>query len=164
MRLILLLGLVFMAGCLCNVPASLSPAASTTTTEPCPQDNIMVGSSCCLDENANGICDSDEEETTTTLEETTTTMEPTTTTSTTVTTTTQTTTSTTIACSVNADCGQRLEERVCYNGDVYIKRTSPMCSSPGTQKSTCITKVVMDTSPSADCGNQYCVNGTCKGV
>jgi len=163
MRLILLIGLVLMAGCLCNVPSGLVPVTSTTTTEPCPQDNIMVGSTCCLDENANGICDSDEE-TTTTQEETTTTMEPTTTTSTTVTTTTQTTTSTTIACSVNADCGQRLEERVCYKGDVYIKRTSPMCSSPGTQKSTCITKVVMDTSPSADCGNQYCVNGTCKGV
>jgi hypothetical protein len=170
MRLILLIGLIFLSGCLCKMPSASSP--TTSSTQPCPESYIMVGSSCCLDGNGNGVCDNEEAETSTTEEPTTSTLEPTTSTapssttlsSTTSTATTQSTTSSTMMCSANMDCGERIEERVCYNGDVYVKRTSPICSSPGTQKASCMTKVVMDPTPTERCGNQHCAKGKCGGA
>jgi hypothetical protein len=165
-----------MAGCICT---SVSPLKEKSSEVSCESPYILVGKGCCLDENDNGVCDADEaeEETTSTMEEPSTLEEETTTsleeTTSTVTSTTEapatsiareTTTTNppaTIACTVNTDCGERVEKRICYNGDVYVQRNNPLCQRPGTPQSMCIQKLVMDTKPTENCGSLTCKNGEC---
>jgi hypothetical protein len=138
-----------------------------------------VGADCCLDTDANAICDSDEQaetSTSTTITEETVTTEdvPTTEPAVTVspvptTSILQAVTSTSlqkVSCSQNIDCGQRRQERVCYQGDVYLNRISPICSKPGTQESRCISKVVRDPNPAERCSGSlsHCINGECETV
>jgi hypothetical protein len=176
---LIILTVIFISGCLCcNLPGLGQPAE-----EHCTTPDIQVGTGCCLDSNGNGMCDTDEaspqEESTTssTLEETTTTFEAATTTTATTSTTSSstsssstlalpTTTSTTmpkIACTVNGDCGQSVQERVCYQGNVYLRRTSPVCQNPGKTNARCIVKVVQDTNPTETCSgsDRHCIDGEC---
>ena len=142
--------------------------ATTTTTEPCPQPYIFVGNGCCVDANNNGICDSEEMATTTT----TTIPRPpstsiSTTTSTTVSTTSTTTTSTTttlkIRCKVNQDCGETLEERVCWYDGIYSKTTTKICGNPGRPAAFCKEKVIMGITPIVKCVNRCeTINGTAE--
>ena len=159
MRLIFLALVALVCGCICCGGVNQSP--TTTTTEPsCPQYYATTSSGCCLDRDGNGVCDTDEA-TTTTVEMTTTTS---TTSSSTTSSSSTVTTSTTmaIACLTNGDCGDRQEERICYQGDVFIKRTSPLCSNPGKANARCISKIVIDTTPTERCeGSSHCVEGEC---
>jgi len=57
------LALVFLtSGCLCcNVPSLDKLGSTKKAADACETPYIQVGSSCCLDENDNGICDADED-------------------------------------------------------------------------------------------------------
>jgi hypothetical protein len=180
-----LLFVVALSGCMCSPQnlkslASSGEASSSNQEAQCEKPYILVGSECCLDEGDNGICDSDEEgqaeeqpqetpveeeEPPTTLEaqpeETATSLVSTTATQAATSSTAQPTTTTVkVACSMNSDCGQRTEERICYQGDVYTQRLSPICNSPGTPAARCITKAVKDTNPTEKC-TIHCVKGEC---
>ncbi|MFH0863312.1 MAG: hypothetical protein V1875_09850 [Candidatus Altiarchaeota archaeon] len=89
----------------------------------------------------------------------------TTTSSTTSTTTSSTTTSTTTTmmsfpCSVNMDCGNVTEERICHQGDVYLNRRTPICQHPATPYAVCIEKNTLARSPVQACNNG-CKDGEC---
>lgn len=100
--------------------------------------------------------------TTTSTSTTTTTMSTTTSTTTTSTSTTTTSTTIMIACSVNLDCGNITELRVCNQGDVFLRRTTPLCQDPGTQYSKCVQKSSMAQSPKEKCPHpKVCKNGEC---
>ncbi len=106
----------------------------------------------------------------TTTTTTSTTSSTSTTTSTTISTTTTSTTSTTtlaVACALNRDCGQQIEERVCYGGDVCIRFITPICMKPGTPESYCIQRIswsgasfMTKPTPFERC-SRGCENGTC---
>ncbi|MFH0862162.1 MAG: hypothetical protein V1875_03945 [Candidatus Altiarchaeota archaeon] len=133
----------------------------------CKPPYMTVGNACCLDRDQNGICDRDEATTTTRPTPTTTTSRVTTTAPRASTTLAQETTSSTQAttttvksgCKTNADCGQPVEERLCKDGDVWLKKTIQMCTKPGTPDSQCIAKVTA--SKAETCGELYCVNAQC---
>ena len=65
---ILLIVIVFVSGCTSQTPSNTQPQQVT-----CNKPYILVGTSCCLDQNDNSVCDKDEqteqEETTTTQQE-----------------------------------------------------------------------------------------------
>jgi|GEM_PF-6000393 len=103
--------------------------------------------------------------TTSTIMTTTTSTTSTTTSTTTISTTTTTTLA--VACTINSDCGQRIEERVCYKGDVYIRFVTPVCMKPGTVESYCIQRIswsgaslLTEPTPFERCSHG-CENGTC---
>ena len=136
-----------------------------TTTTLCSSPYIQVGLECCVDLNYNQICDRDE----TTTVVTTTTRVITTHRTTTVVDITEitTTTVTLIACTMNSDCGEQREVEVCYMGDVYLKRISPICKKPTTVDSYCIQleswvggSMMTEPSPIDDC-RQGCKDGVC---
>lgn len=119
----------------------------------CNPPYITVGKKCCLDKNNNRICDKDEagaarattvsaRPVATTTLSTTSRAAATTITATTqpATTTTFTTSITQVTCSVNSECGAQTEKRVCYQGDLYLQRNSPICKKSGTPESYCIQK------------------------
>src|SRR3989344_5738625 len=54
---ILLIVIVFVSGCTSQTPSNTQPQQVT-----CNKPYILVGTSCCLDQNDNSICDSDEPE------------------------------------------------------------------------------------------------------
>ncbi|MCX6695912.1 MAG: hypothetical protein NTU61_06420 [Candidatus Altiarchaeota archaeon] len=143
-------------GILSKVGLWSPPTTTTTSTLPlCNPPYIQDGDSCCLDANNNGVCDGVEEITTTTVTTTTST-------STSTTSTTSTTTSTTlkINCYSNIDCGESKEEYVCHNDNVYSKRTSFICMSPGTPSSKCVERQVQDNTPLIKCMHG-CAEGKC---
>lgn len=128
---------------------------------------VSINETCCLDENQNGLCDSDE--TTTTMPTITTSTPTTSTTSTTIITTTSTTTTLSGLpehCKTNKDCGEVTEERICYRGNVHIKREVPFCRRPGRPDSNCIFKITGITNafgvpaPAEKCTG-YCIMGEC---
>ncbi|MDD5111932.1 MAG: hypothetical protein PHG85_05260 [Candidatus Altiarchaeota archaeon] len=72
-----------------------------------------------------------------------------------------------IACSHNSDCGLEIEKRVCYLGDVYLKKVSQLCKNPGRADAYCVQKESWSTGsvvgapiPEQKCMGA-CVNGTC---
>ncbi len=72
-----------------------------------------------------------------------------------------------IECYVNGDCGGQREQRICYKGDVYLQRISPICRHPGTPQSTCVEKttlvgqtLVSQATPAERCSNG-CKDGVC---
>ncbi|MBN2014333.1 MAG: hypothetical protein JW778_04060 [Candidatus Altiarchaeota archaeon] len=150
-ELILLLSIILVCGCVKDAREEIV----------CNKPYILVGNECCLDVNDNKICDVDE--TTTTSTTTSTTITTTSTTSTTTTT----TTTLPIACFINSDCGQRIEEKVCYRGDVYIRLVTPICMKPGKLESYCIQRISfsgasIDTEPTPfERCSRGCENGTC---
>jgi hypothetical protein len=133
----------FIKNIINGITGSKTTTTTTTTTRPlCSPPYLKVGGECCLDENSNGICDSDEITTTTTKA---TTTKPTTTTrqtTTTVRTTTEPTTTTIIKCSSNLDCGTSIDENICYEKSIYKVTKIPMCKNPGTEGSYCYIKQV----------------------
>ncbi|MFH1403264.1 MAG: hypothetical protein ABIH11_03240 [Candidatus Altiarchaeota archaeon] len=145
--------------------------SATTTTLMCSPPYIQVGVGCCLDEDYNGICDKDEVvATTTTVKSPETTLATTTTTVKMVTTTMMETTTTTtikIACSVNSDCGESAEVRVCYRGDVYLQSVSYLCKKPGTPESECkesrkfVGQTMMSMPPATEDCSDGCKDGVC---
>jgi hypothetical protein len=91
------------------------------------------------------------------------------TTTTTATTTTSTTTTTTIsACRTESDCGERYEEFICIEDNVYRRIFSYRCENPGRHNAECTLMSRLDgqspvapTRPYEIC--EYgCENGTCK--
>ena len=132
MRLHVLVLLLSLCGCI-GEPATTT--TTTSTTQPtfehvtCGEHHYQYRSGeCCLDANDNRVCDS--HETVVTVS-----------TSTTVKTTSTTTPK--IACAVSSDCGERREQRVCVNGDVYLQRIQPVCRNPGTPQAECIEKATL---------------------
>ncbi|MBU0761696.1 MAG: hypothetical protein KKD39_01610 [Candidatus Altiarchaeota archaeon] len=179
----LLLLAVFVSGCICtdkvkDLTSKIKPEGGDESL--CPVNYIQVGTDCCLDLNDNSICDKDEEtettyseapttveETTSTLDESTTLIETTSTIQTTSTVLVTTTAPPQIACSTNSDCGERREERICKDGDVYLQSISPYCRTPGSPQSECINKVSLSgqtiaspAKPIDDC-DEGCQDGFC---
>ena len=143
----------------------VSTPKETTTTQPlCSPPYIQVGAGCCLDENENGICDGDEESTATTVEETSSTIVTSTlaatTTESTSTTERPTTTTIRIRCARNLDCGVAREDKVCYKGDIYLKKVTPICRNSGTAAAECIEKTAIGEYPVEDCLHE-CSEGRC---
>ena len=136
----------------------------------CEPPYIQVGSSCCLDQDQNNICDRDETKdthaaSTSTLSQAT--LASTTSTPTTTTSPTTTITKAEIACSVNSDCGEQREARICYKGDVYLKRITPICKHPGSTDAVCMQRESWVTgtinkapTPTEVCGHG-CEDGKC---
>ena len=127
----------------------------------CNPPYMRFGKECCLDRGGNSICDRDEATSSvattvaatssvaaTTMPTTsiaiTTSVETTApTTSIVITTSAETTapattTTVSIACTKSSDCGEWREEPVCYNGDVYIQITTPICRNAGTAEAQCV--------------------------
>jgi len=148
------------------------PQAQTQPEIVCKPPYILVGGGCCLDRNQNRICDKDE--TTTTARQTTTTKgttstqnQPTTTAQTQETATTAQATTTTagaqaVRCNTNSDCGQAVEELLCNNGDVYLKKTIQMCKDPGKPTSSCVAKI--SATKAQECGDLNCIGGKCVDI
>ncbi len=132
---VLVLSVALLAGC-------------TGESIVCKTPYIRVGSSCCLDRNDNGLCDTDEttttSSTTTTMSTSTTTTMPTTTSSTTTTSTTTTSSTTTTNPS---KCGQK------YCVQIY---TTGECGRYSTIIQECIDSKTIrdcDTGEKHKCGN-----------
>lgn len=141
--LILLIGIAILSGCLSDSIVCNSPY-------------IRFEDQCCLDENDDGVCDSDKPR----ILSTTTTAVLITTSSTTTTTS---TTSTTIEpeCYINKDCD--LTKDICRNGDVYSWRMGRICHRSGTVNAICTgTSTGSTTELVKHCeGNTTCVGGEC---
>lgn len=151
----LVLLIVLFAGCGSNIV--------------CNPPYIQVGSSCCLDQNENNICDKDEPATTTTTTSTTTTSTTSTTTTTTTiiattTTATTTTTTTTTLAGYISMCGQPYcNSKSARNGE---------CIGYETIKQVCVSKtafvmcnnlsVVYNCSKGAQCIMSNITGGACK--
>jgi hypothetical protein len=156
--------LILLLVCGCIAPEQPQNLITSSTQPFCPPNYLQVGIECCLDLDGNGICDRDETTTTSSFL-------PTTTSTTqvvwrTTTTLLETTTTTLyIECSVNADCGQTIEERSCYRGDVYIRKYIKMCQKPGTVESRCVTRQQYGSAPVERCsGDRHCIDGECVKV
>ena len=100
---------------------------------------IRFGLGCCLDVNSNGICDADEQTTTTT------------------------TLRDWVICSKDADCGATRVEYICRENDVFKLTISFFCRSAGLRSSNCDMDVVDDLVDRCGAGEQ-CVKGrgTCQ--
>lgn len=179
--LMLVSAVVLLSGCICGLPGldelrsggSDDDSDTYSSGDFCPENYIQVGTDCCLDMNSNSICDRDEEQekpqTTvkkTTLKQTTSTIVETTILKTTTLVETTTTTAAQIRCRTNSDCGQRREERVCKDGDVYVMTISPRCRKPGTTESNCIesSKFKGQTMMSQPSPEDKCADGCQDGV
>jgi hypothetical protein len=161
-----------ISGCICaDISGITEIIPSKEEKSACPPNYILVGRECCLDLNGNGICDRDEtptEEILQPIETTTTIPQPIeTTTSTAPPQTTTTTTIQEITCTMNADCGQIREERICKGLEVYMQRVSPVCRKPGTPSAECIYRttlvgqtLVSQARPIERCENE-CRDGIC---
>lgn len=153
-----LLLLLIASGCVAPAPVCDSPY-------------ILVGTGCCLDEDANRICDRDQPAASTvppatappsTAPETSTTEEPTTT----VTATTQPPSTSTLptaapaACNVNSDCGEdKVSSVYCEGSSVVEQIMKPMCISPGTPEARCEYKGRLSVRRTLCDG--YCLAGAC---
>ncbi len=111
-------------------PDETQPMQTTTTipqVEECAPPLKLIGEECCLDGNANGVCDGIETSTTSTTSSTSTT----------------TTTVPYIECMTNAECGNQTITRICYKTDVYLQQKTPLCQKPGTPEARCIDKIIL---------------------
>ena len=97
----------------------------------CTSPMILVGSGCCLDEDANGVCDADDK------------LWPTSSTSTssTSTSTSSSTSLLAVACRTNDDCGNSTSFFTCYVGDVYFVTNRPRCRNAATAEAECIVRI-----------------------
>lgn len=148
--------LVNVPGIIEAAPTRQAPQPTTTAEIVCNTPYIRVGAGCCLDQDANSICDKDE-------------TWPKTTSTTSTSTTSTLTTSTVkpnVACTTNIDCGPETEQLVCINDEIYLKQESPLCYKPGTTYARCVVKVsgISDVfgnpTPIERC-SRGCTNGTC---
>jgi len=131
-------------------------ASSPESKLVCTTPYILAGETCCLDRNNNRICDKNEAQTTT-LSPVTSTSLTKTTTNLPETTSSSSTTTLFITCVSNRDCGEPVEQRVCYHGDVHIQRLSPMCKNPGKPTSYCVTKSTVEEKPVDICAGECVV-------
>jgi hypothetical protein len=131
----------------------------------CNKPYILVGNNCCLDENADSICDKDKLVATTLEEITTTTIEEIVPTSTSIPTTTTievTTTSTNpdyIQCMKNSDCGVPRNGSIhCVGKEIQGTIVTPSCKNPGELNAKCIDEVVTRNWGTCE---HYCSKGEC---
>ncbi|MBU4266457.1 MAG: hypothetical protein L6243_01785 [Candidatus Altiarchaeales archaeon] len=145
--LILLIGIAILSGCLSDSIVCNSPY-------------IRFEDYCCLDENDDGVCDSDKPRILSTITSTTITTVIITTSSTTTTTS---TTSTTFEpeCYMNKDCD--LVKNVCINDDVYSQRMERICRHPGTLNAICIGTTTSHITYTAEFKKRCEENTTCVG-
>jgi len=132
------------------IPEGITANNSTQTTiteTACNAPYILVNGECCTDANNNRVCDM--QEGITTIHDTTSTTEPP-----------SQTTTTAINCTLNSDCGEPREERICYNGNVYTQKINPICKNPGKPTSECIEKTALGEHPFEKCLNS-CSEGEC---
>jgi hypothetical protein len=141
----------------------------------CSDPYVKIGESCCVDGDANGICDKDESQTTTTVKSTTTVRSTTTTTTTQApattlpataietTTSTGRTTTTLKGCKAASDCGEPyLGGCTCQGEGVTKTLFKPVCNS-GTcvwRGETQIDKCVQTASGNSE--KEHCVSGYAK--
>jgi hypothetical protein len=159
---------VCFSGCLCcNTSEIPSELGEVDTGDFCQPPYIPMGETCCLDKDDDGLCDSQQKKKNIEPSVTTSNPLPTTTVITSSTTIQSTTTTVRIICRINSDCGEQIEELVCYRGDVYKQRITPVCKLPGTFHSSCIEKttlvgqsLISKPRPIESC-SQGCKNGKC---
>lgn len=135
---------------------SIAKVTTTTTTleeVKCRPPERLVDGICCIDANLNDICDEVVSTTTTTV------RKPQATTTT--------TTLPKALCFTNNDCGNQTIERICYKGDVYLQKSTPLCQRPGSADARCIVKTALEgqtitseASPHEKCTGR-CVDGVC---
>jgi hypothetical protein len=73
-----------------------------------------------------------------------------------------------VECSSNAECGNQSGRRICYQGDVYIQESRPLCQHPGTPDAKCVVKtslagesLTQEANPLERC-SRGCSDGVCK--
>lgn len=115
--------------------STTTSTSTTTTTLPlCPRPYIQVGGDCCLDGNANRICDRDESEESTT------------------------TTHGYVLCRSDLDCGPTRVEYACLGGGVHKVTVTSYCVNPGSPGSRCERNLLDE--PVDECGpGEHCVFG-----
>jgi len=149
---------VVFSGCVNLGQDSLDNGANDIVCNP---PYLRIGDSCCLDKDGNGICDKDEQSTTTTLKpmvSTTTTVAPSPPSTTVLAAVTSTQPLT--KCNTNADCGGPVNYTKCSDGKVIMYSETPICTHPGTPEAKCTMK--SKTSPYEACvEGERCVGGRC---
>ena len=164
---LVLILLIAICGCvsMSDVETAINDLAS-----PCEKPLLQYGDACCMDRNANGICDMNETiktqarpstttSSTSITSSTSTTPTETTSSSTTVSSTSSTTRTTVVKCKSDSDCGGADSRLVCKGSVIYNITTTFRCHN-STLGTYCLGAPKEE--PVKQCKNsEYCLNGEC---